>query len=308
MKAVANTEVYRRFEGGVRLSRLRSLPLARAGIRTLARRKLPLVVLLAPLAIATVIFSFVVYTRFALEAGTTPSALGGEGGAAGALAATMMASAAQNMIQVREMIVAVHLGTNVFSLLLMAWFGAGLIAEDRRVGAHLLYFARPLTKLDYLLGKFLTVAFFGALGALLPGLVICTVAAFASPEWSFLKQESDVILATIGFGTLWTVLVSSVVLAVSSLASRRTFALVGVFAFVLFTGALAAILAQVQRESDFRALSPFMSAARVAAWMFDLGRGAPRWSLPWAWTSVGATVLLAWIVLAWRARRLEVVA
>lgn len=308
MKAVANTEIYRPFHGRLHPASVRWLPLARAGIRTAAKRKLPLVILLAPLVIATVIFAFVVYTRFALEAGAPPSALGASGGPAGALGATMMASAAQQMIQTREMIVAFHLSTNLFSLLLMAWFGAGLVAEDRRAGAHLLYFARPLTRFDYLAAKFLVVAFYGALGALLPGILICLVATFASPAWSFVKQQGDVILATVGFGCLWTVLVSSVVLCVSSLASRRTFALIGVFAWFLLTGALAGILGTLQKEQDFRALSPFMSAARVAASLFHLHRGAPEWSLSLAWTSVAATIAASWLVCWARVKRLEVVA
>jgi hypothetical protein len=301
VKAVANTEVYRPFSGTVRISKLRSLPLARAGIRTLAKRKLPLVILLAPVAIATVIFAFVVYTRFALEAGEAPSALGVQPGASDILGAALRAGAA------RDMIVAFHLATNMFSLLLMTWFGSGLVADDRRLGAHLLYFARPLTKLDYLLAKFMTVAFYGALGAVLPGLVICIVATFASREWAFLTQESDVIFATLGFGCLWVVVVSSVVLAVSSLASRRTFAMIGVFAWFLLTGALAGIVSAVQHEPDFTMLSLFHAAARVAAWMFDLKHG-PTWSLPLAWTSLGVTVALAWLVCAARVRRLEVVA
>jgi hypothetical protein len=308
MKAVANTEVYRPWRGTLRSARLRWLPLARANIKTAGKRKLPLVILLLPVAIATVIFAFVVYTRFALEAGETPSALGVQRGASGALASTMMAGAAQQMIQTREMIVAFHLATNVFSLLLMAWFGAGLIAEDRRLGAHLLYFARPLTKLDYLMAKLTTVMFYGALGALAPGLVICLVATFASPEWSFLTQQGDVIVATVAFGALWTLIVSSIVLCVSSLASRRTFALIGVFAWFLITGALAGILAKAQGNEDFRVLSPFMAGARIAASMFDLHRNAPDWSLSLSWISVCAMVAIAWLLSWWRVRRLEVVA
>src|ERR1700754_187651 len=108
MKAVANTGIYRPFEGELLVSHLRFLPLARANIKTALKRKLPLVVLLAPVAIATVIFAFVVYTRFALQAGAPPAALGAQGGASGALGATLMAGAAQHMIQTRQMIVAFH--------------------------------------------------------------------------------------------------------------------------------------------------------------------------------------------------------
>jgi hypothetical protein len=307
VKAVANVEIYRPWRGKAQLSRLRWTRLARANIKTAGKRKLPLVILLAPLCIATVIFAFVVYTRFSLQAGETPAALGGSHGATSALASTLMAGAAQQMIQTRGMIVAFHLATNVFSLLLMAWFGAGLIAEDKRLGAHLLYFARPITKLDYCLAKLATVAFYGALGALLPGLLICLVATFASPNWSFLTQEGDVIWETVAFGSVWTVLVSSLVLCVSSLASRRTFALIGVFAWFLLSGALSGILAQAQGNQDFHVLSPVFASMRIAAGIFGVEDG-PKWSLGWSWIAVGSMVVLSWIITTWRVRKLEVVA
>ncbi len=308
MKAVANVEIYRPWRGTARLGRLRWWQLARANIKTAGKRKLPLFLLLAPLGIATVIFAFVVYTRFALEAGETPAALGSAHGATSALRTTLMAGAAHQMIQVRGMMIAFNIATNIFSLLLMAWFGSGLIAEDRRLGAHLLYFARPITKLDYLLAKLCTVTFYGALGALLPGLLICLVATFASPEWSFLTDESDVIFRTIAFGCLWTLLISSLVLCASSLASRRTFALIGVFAWILMTGALSGILAQAHGNQDLRAISPLFASTRIGASLFGIEDGAPPWSLSWSWISVCATIAICWIVIAWRVRKLEVVA
>jgi ABC-2 type transport system permease protein len=308
MKAVANIQVYRPWDGTVRLTRLRWWQLARANIKTAGKRKLPLVLLLAPVAIATIIFAFVVYTRFSLEAGATPAALGGSNGATSVLGATMMASAAHQLIETREMIVAFHLATDVFSLLLMAWFGAGLIAEDKRLGAHLLYFARPLTKLDYLLAKLCTVLFYGALGALLPGLLICLVATFASPDWSFLTEQGDVVWETIAFGSLWTLLVSSIVLCVSSLASRRTFALIGVFAWFLISGALSGILAQANGNPSFRALSPFMASTRIAGTIFDLRHGVPNFDPGLAWISVGGSIVISLLVTWWRVRKLEVVA
>jgi len=308
VKAATHTEVYRPYAGTLRTSRFRFLALARTCIRTAARRKLPLVILLAPPTIATVIYAFVVYTSFAIEQGSTPEAFGSGGDLLAFLGSKVMNSTARQLIQVRDTIVNFHLATNVFSLLLVAWYGAGQIAEDRRSGAHLLYFARPLTRLDYVLAKLTTVAFFGSLGALVPGLVICVVATFASPQWSFLTQQWDVILATIGFGALSTLVTSAIVLAVSSLASRRTFALIGVFAYVMLSGALGGILAALQRERDFRAIGILQSCARVAAWMFDIPRGFPRFSLELACLSIGITMCLcAWIVWT-RVKRLEVVA
>lgn len=307
MKASTHTEVYRPFKGQLAPSRFRFAPLLLSSIKTATKKRLPLVLLFAPLAIGTVIFSFTVYAGFAIQEGVTPSALGSGGGVAGVIGQTLMGQRAKQLIQARDMIVNFHMATNVFSLLLMAWFGAGVLAEDRRLKAHLLYFARPLSSFDYLLAKFLTICFFGVLGAVVPGLVICTVATFASPEWSFFTEEWDVILATIAFGLMWTVLVASIVLCVSSLATRRTFALIGVFATFMLTSASAAILAALQRDSDFRALSPMLSAVRIATTLFDLHIRRGDWNLTLAWSSVTAWIVVSWIVVWVRTRRMEVV-
>lgn len=307
MKAATHTEVYRPFRGQLAPRRWRFVPLLVSGIKTATKKRLPLVLLFAPLAIGTVIFSFTVYAGFAIQEGAPPSALGSGGGVASVIGNTLMGQRAKQLIQAREMIVNFHLATNVFSLLLMAWFGAGLLAEDRRLKAHLLYFARPLSTFDYLLAKFLTIGFFGVLGAVVPGLVICTVATFASPEWSFFLEEYDVILATIAFGLMWTALVASIVLCVSSLATRRTFALIGIFATFMLSSATAAILAQLQRESDYRALSPVFSSIRIANHLFDLGLRRGGWNQTLAWSSVTAWILLSWLVVWLRTRRMEVV-
>lgn len=307
MKASTHTEVYRPFRGKLSPRRLRFVPLLAACIKTAAKKRLPLVLLFAPLAIGTVIFSFTVYAGFAIQEGAPPSALGSGGGIAGVIGQTLMSQRARQLIAARDMIVNFHLATNVFSLLLMAWYGAGVLAEDRRLNAHLLYFARPLSRLDYLLAKFLTIVFFGVLGTVVPGLVICTVATFASPEWSFLKEEWDVILATIGFGLVCTTLVASIVLCVSSLATRRTFALIGVFATFMLTFALASILAQLQRDSDYRMLSPMLATVRIATSIFQIRHGPTNWNPTLAWISAGAWVAAAWFIVWVRTRRMDVV-
>lgn len=307
MKAATHTEVYRPFRGQVARRRLRFVPLYAGGFKTAVKRKLPLVLFFAPIAIATVIFSFTVYAGFAIDEGTTPSALGGDSSLAGLLGKTLLSQRAQQILRARDMIVNFHLATNVFALLVMTWFGAGLLAEDRRAGAHLLYFARPLSRRDYLAGKFLVIATFGVLAAVAPGLVICTVATFASPDWSFVRTEGLVIVQTVLFGLLSTLLVSSIVLCVSSLATRRVFAMIGVFGVLLLTSATGGILSALQRNGDFRALSPMFSLTRIAAWMFDVKGMHGRWDPALAWTSVAVTILLSWVIIAWRTRRLDVV-
>lgn len=303
MTATINTEIYRPFRGRLSEHRLRFLPLSRSAIRTATKRKLPMLVLLAPPGIATVIFSFVVYARFAVESGVNPVAMGSAGPGA-----MLVAGFAEKLIQVREQIVMFHLAMSAFTLLVIAWYGAGEIAEDRRLGAHLLYFSRPLTLLDYLLGKLFTVAFFGSLVVLLPGLVICAVATFSSPDWAFLKREGDVIPRTIAFALLWIATWSSVILAISSLFSRKTFALVASFAFFMLQGAVATLLGKLLKDSRWHMLSLQGNFLRLAGWILDMPRLESAWGAGWSLAIVGAFTALAWLVLLLRVRRMEAVA
>ena len=71
MKAATHTEIYRPFKGGLARGGWRWLPLARSTLRNALKRKLPLLLFVPP-AIATVIFSFVVYAKFVLESGGNP--------------------------------------------------------------------------------------------------------------------------------------------------------------------------------------------------------------------------------------------
>lgn len=301
--ARTDTEIYRRFRGRLGGTRTSFLALARAGIAAETRRKLPMLILYAPPAIGTVIFSFVVYARFSLQAGVTPAAIGPPSPVS-AIASGFVST----LIQVRDQIVLFHISMSYFTLLVIAWFGAGAIAEDRRSGAHLLYFSRPLHGSGYLAARFLSLAFFALIAVLVPPLVICTVAAFASPEWSFLKEEGRVIPASIAYSLLWVFVWSSVMLAISSLSTRKTLALVASFAGFALTGAVSVLLSALQRDPRFLILGVQGNFHRIAGWMFGMRRLGLDWDVRWSWIVVLGVAALAWAVLIARVRRMEAAA
>ncbi len=57
-------------------------------------------------------------------------------------------------------------------LILNLFCGADLISADLRSNAFSLYFSKPLTAIDYLIGKFFSLLFFLLLFSLLPGIVL----------------------------------------------------------------------------------------------------------------------------------------
>ena len=197
--ARTNTELYRRYEGELQPRALRFLPLVAAGIRTALKKKIPLLLLYRG-ARHRGHRLLLHRLREVLRRGDGPvhRRRRRHGGA-------VRPARAMVNLQVAEQIADLNHVMRLFALLTVTWYGAGLFAEDRRMGAHLLLFSRPITRLDYFLGKFLTVAFFGALAMLAPGLLVCLVAAWSSPEWSFLTEEGDTIWRTALYATVWIV-------------------------------------------------------------------------------------------------------
>lgn len=69
-----------------------------------------------------------------------------------------------------------------FALLVSVFGGAGLIANDLRTGAILVYLSRPLTRVDYILGKLAALMSLNLFVTLAPALMLWIVAVSLAPE------------------------------------------------------------------------------------------------------------------------------
>ncbi len=297
--AVTHTEIYRPFEGELRRRKIPWWPITAAGIRLDWKKKLPVLLLYVPVGIAAIIHCFMVYSAFLMSdnMGTlTPEKM-------------LLASIASQLLDVRWIISDFNFTVGHFSVLVMAWFGAGLICEDRRVNAHLLYFARPIRRSDYLLGKLAAIIFWGACTSLLSGLVICVVAAFTSPDWVFVTEEYGTIFLTIAYSCTWILTSSLICLAMSSLLPRKTLALVGIIAFYLMSALMAEALMEITDSEYWGVLSPSSSFNIVRLWIFANADARPEWSEVWPYfAAIASYCSLSWAVLVMRVRRLEIVA
>jgi hypothetical protein len=196
--------------------------------------------------------------------------------------------------------------SRLFSILVIAWFGAGILCEDRRYGAHLLYFSRPLTRLDYVVARFLTTFFLGAMAVILPGMLIVGSAAWSSPDWQFLKQESEVMWGTLLFGTVTVTFYTLIVLAVSSLAPNKIIALAAVFPVILIPHGLSTALRRLTRDREWSIMSPLTNLGRVGDEFLHVRRFYD-WPLAWSLLALGGACVVSLVVIAWRVRRWEVV-
>ena len=303
--ATTHTEIYRTFDGHISRHPLRFLPLFLSELKVATRKKLPLILLYVPLLIGTVVTCVFVYLKFVLADVADPS---GASSIQEALAMSMAVSMASNLLEVRILLLQFFGLMTGFALLATTWYGSGLICEDRRVNAHLLYFARPLTRLDYFLGKFCTAGFFGVLAIFVPSALICLMAVFASPEFSFLTEQGDVFVGMFAYSCLWIGTITTLVLAISSAVPKRVFALVGVIAFMMLGEGIAGAAIEIGEIPVLEYVGLGRNLGLVGEWVLSQpGTEFPE-GLRQAATGVGAVLLLSLMVIARQLRKMELAA
>jgi ABC-type transport system involved in multi-copper enzyme maturation permease subunit len=163
-------------------------------------------------------------------------------------------------------------------LLLMSVGGAGLIADDFRHKAIQLYFARPLEKKDYLLGKAGVVAFFVGCLTLLPALILFILKLLFSGSFRLLVEYPWLILSIILFSSLVMLFFTAFVLLCSSLTNNRNQAIALMFSLYFLSSILSGVLFLIFRSPYALLLSLKVNLDQVAAGFFLV---KPSHDLPW---------------------------
>jgi hypothetical protein len=136
-----------------------------------------------------------------------------------------------------------------FTILLSIFGASGLIANDLRTGAILVYLSRPLTQRDYIAGKLLVPLSLNLAVTLVPGLVLYLVGLALAPE-QYLKWSLWWIApAVVAHAVAVSLVVSLVVLAISSLSRS---ARVAGLAFVGLVFGLEMIRLVLQNAFDLK--------------------------------------------------------
>jgi ABC-2 type transport system permease protein len=116
-----------------------------------------------------------------------------------------------------------------FGILLSIFGGAGLIANDLRTGAILVYLSRPLSRRDYVIGKLSVLLALNLSVTLVPALCLYSVGLALAPgqyaQWKLLWIGPAILL----YGTLESLVVSLIALAVSALSRSARIAGIGFF-------------------------------------------------------------------------------
>lgn len=132
--------------------------------------------------------------------------------------------------------------TNELSMFVIAlMIGAGSIAADNRANALMVYLSKPLTKRDYLIGKWMGIFLTLWMVALLPCLLLFLFCAVLYASEGFLKENPTLFLRVLA-SSLIIPLVHSCVLTGFSAWSKSPRMVGSIYAGIYFVGGILASL------------------------------------------------------------------
>lgn len=158
-----------------------------------------------------------------------------------------------------------------------------LIANDMRSRAFLLYFSRPLTREEYVLGKGCVVWAYLMMITTAPALVLYLLGVLLSSDLSVIVYTWDLPFRVLAATAVLMVPTTAVALCFSSMTMESRYATFGWFAIWIFGWVSYASLTSFQIPSsgviseDFSTrwtlLSPYHTLGEVQSWVFGLRDG-----------------------------------
>jgi ABC-type transport system involved in multi-copper enzyme maturation permease subunit len=194
----------------------------------------------------------------------------------------------------------------IFVFFVTIWVGAGLIANDRRANALQLYLSKPMTSAEYIAGKLAILFIFLIAVTFVPAmLLLITQAAFAG-NLTFIRNNIYLLPAITLYSLLLVLLVSTTMLALSSMSKSARFVAVMYAGLFFFTTALFNALRGITGRSTFAWLSPTASLQQLGDVIFRL---EPRYQVSPAIAGVTVVALIAGsiFILMRRVRGVEIV-
>ena len=132
---------------------------------------------------------------------------------------------------------------SVAIMFLIGMVAPSLIAQDIRSRAFLMYFSRPIGKLEYIFGKLMVPSVFIASIITLPALAMYVFAVFMSPDFSVLYSTWDIPIRILIASIVVIVPTALLALALSSMTQETRFANFSWFAvWVLGHGTYLAVM------------------------------------------------------------------
>ena len=189
--------------------------------------------------------------------------------------------------------------------LVLIFGGSGLISNDLKHNALSLYLSKPISWIDYLIGKFAAIAILIGCLTLIPGLLLFLEQLLLS-DISFLEEYYWLPLSIIVYSVIIAVSCSLLMLLFSSLTKNPRYATIGFCAVWFGTPVIYVILKEITRTSRVALVSIWANYDRLGASLFGNDSGyAVHWF--WSFFTLAVLIALCLFVLRHRIRAVEIV-
>ena len=195
---------------------------------------------------------------------------------------------------------------SVFVFFVTIYVGAGLIANDRRANALQIYLSKPLTRVEYIAGKLVTLSVFLIGVTLAPALMLLLLQMLFAGSAAFIRANLFLFPAITLFSLIQVFLSAFAMLALSSLSKSRRFVAMMYAGIIFFTAAMYQALSAITGTRMWAFLSPEDTLDVIADAIFRIP-GPRVMPVPLAIVTVLALVGAAVWILERRVRGVEVV-
>ncbi len=195
---------------------------------------------------------------------------------------------------------------STFIVALVAVFGgSGLIATDLKNNTLSLYLSKPISWIDYLMGKFAAIGILLACLTLVPGLLLFLEQSLLAGT-TFLKDNYWVPFSIIAYSVIIILSTGLLILLFSSLTTNSRYAIIGFSAVWFGSIVLYEVLKEMARTSKVALVSIWANYDILGTALFG---GSPDYSVHWVWALLIQIALIVFylFVLRRRIRAVEVV-
>ena len=147
-----------------------------------------------------------------------------------------------------------------------------MISQDFRSRAFLLYFSRPLTKVQYIAGKGATISVYLLFVTMFPALLLYFVGVLLSPDISVLYATWDLPLRVILASLMIVIPCTAMSLMLSSLTTESRYASFAWFAVWIFGHLTYVVIRSVASPGDssmVQSLSLYETFNDLSSWILD---------------------------------------
>jgi ABC-2 type transport system permease protein len=175
-----------------------------------------------------------------------------------------------------------------FLFFITVYAGSGLIANDRRANALQIYLSKPLSRTEYVFGKFAVLATMMLAVTWVPAMLLLILQVMFAGSVAFFVANLYLLPAITTYALVQATSIGATMLALSSLSRSSRYVGVLYAGLIFFSQAMYGIVLRATRDSSVAWMSMPLDLQQVGDIIFRL---PPRFHMP-AWSAVLAILLL----------------